>query len=331
MLSFELDTENVGPSLFPNSIAEIGSHTFSSLTMLRSLNLHGNQLCLIHPEAFMVPGSPLEELNLSNSLFNHTSLTDLITALRWGGLRSLRRLDLSGNGLLLLPPGMFSPLPNLRQLRLVNNSLVAVYNGTFSGMEQLEELDLTGNRFTTFSAEGLLELERLNKARLLLGYNPYLCACGAEEFTNWVNSSKVRVGDPEKLRCALPGQLRHAAIQSLNSKVLGCNQGDEMVVEEIDDISLQTSYAFLGLVCGLVGMVFCFVLYLNRMGIKKWIWNTREACQDMMQGYQYRYEIDSDPRIRQIATNGKQEQTHRPPHHIPTKTSLPQIPADVEV
>lgn len=300
--------------------------------MLRSLNLHGNQLGLIHPEAFMVPGSPLEELNLSNALFNHTSLTDLITALRWGGLGSLSRLDLSGNGLLLLPPGMFSPLPNLRQLRLVNNSLVAVYNGTFTGVELLEELDLSGNRFTAFSAEGLRELERLNRARVLLGNNPYLCACGTEEFKNWVNSSKVRIGDPEKLRCGSPGQLRHVAVQALNTKVLGCNHRDEMVVEEIGDLSLQTSYVFLGLVCGFVGMVFCFVVYLNRKGIKKWIMDMRDACQDMMEGYQYRYEIDSDPRIRHIATNGngKQEQTHNPPR-IPTKSSLPQIPADVEV
>ncbi|XP_048115958.1 trophoblast glycoprotein-like [Alosa alosa] len=316
-----------------NSITEIASHTFSSLTMLRSLDLNDNQLTLIHPEAFMVPGSPLEELNLSNSLFNHNSLIDLITALRWGGLRSLRRLDLSDNSLLLLPPGMFSPLPNLRQLRLDNNSLVAVYNGTFSGVELLEELDLTGNRFTAFSAEGLHELERLDRARLLLGYNPYLCACETEEFANWVNNSKVRVGDPEKLRCASPGQLRHVAVQVLSTKVLHCNQRDGMMVEEVDGLSLQTSYVLLGLVCGFVGMVFCFVVFLNRRGIEKWVVEMRDGCQDMMEGYQYRYEIDSDPRIRQIGTNGKLEQTNKleAGRQIPNKTSLSQIPADIAI
>ncbi|XP_062395223.1 trophoblast glycoprotein-like [Sardina pilchardus] len=316
-----------------NGITEIASHTFSSLTMLRSLDLNGNQLALIHPEAFMVPGSPLEELNLSNSLFNHTALTDLITALRWGGLGSLRRLDLSANGLLLLPPGMFSPLPNLRQLRLDNNSLVAIYNGTFSGVELLEDLDLTGNRFTAFSAEGLREMERLDRARLRLGYNPYLCACGTEEFANWLNNSKVRVGDLEKLRCASPGQLRHVAVQVLSAKVLHCNQRGQMMMEEVDGLSLQTSYVLLGLVCGFVGMVFCFVVFLNRKDIEKWIVELRDGCQDMMEGYQYRYEIDSDPRIRQIGANGKLEKTNKVEagRQIPTKTSLSQIPADITV
>lgn len=302
--------------------------------MLRSLNLNGNQLALIHPEAFTVSGSPLQELSLSNSLYNHTSLTDLITAFRWGGLGSLRSLDLSGNSLLLLPPGMFSPLPSLKHLRLANNSLVAVYNSTFSGVELLEELDLTGNRFTAFSGEGLRELERLGKARLLLGHNPYTCTCGMEEFATWLNSSKVRVGDAEKLRCASPGQLQHVAVQTLTAKVLlGCDHRGERVMEEVDDLSLQTSYVFLGLVCGFVGMVFCFVLYLNRKGIKKWVVEMRDACQDMMEGYQYRYEIDSDPRLRHISTNGKLEQTNRHDagRQIPTKSSTTQIPADVAV
>lgn len=301
--------------------------------MLRFLNLNDNQLALIHPEAFIVPGSPLQELNLSNSLYNHSSLTDLITAFRWGGLGSLRRLDLSRNSLALLPPTMFSPLPNLKQLRLGNNSLVAIYNGTFSGVELLEVLDLTGNRFTAFSDEGLRELERLDRARLLLGNNPYLCACGTTNFTNWLNNSKVRVGDPEKLRCASPGQLRNVAVQALGTKVLGCDYWDGTVVEEVDDFALQTSYVFLGLVCGFVGMVFCFVLYLNRKDMKKWIVDMRDGCQDILEGYQYRYEIDSDPRIRNIDTNGKLEKTNNleAGRQIPTKTSLSEIPTDVAV
>lgn len=315
-------------------ITEIASHAFSALAMLRSLNLNGNQLALIHPEAFSVAGSPLQHLSLCNSLYNHTSLTDLITAFRWGGLGSLRSLDLSENSLVLLPPGMFAPLPKLKHLRLGNNSLVALYNSTFSGVELLEEVDLTGNRFTVFSEEGLRELESLEKARLLLGRNPYACTCGTEEFASWLNSSKVRVGDAQKLRCASPGEMQHVTVQTLTRRALGCERTGERAMDEVDGLSLQTSYVLLGLVCGFVGMVFCFVLYLNRKGINNWVTEMRDACQDMLEGYQYRYEMDSDPRLRQVSANGKVQQTNKQDaaRQIPTdKSSVTQIPADVAV
>uniref|UniRef100_A0A4W5L9X4 LRRNT domain-containing protein n=1 Tax=Hucho hucho TaxID=62062 RepID=A0A4W5L9X4_9TELE len=64
-----------------NRITEVASHSFSTLSYLRSLDMSCNHLALIHPEALNIPGSPLKELNLSRTLYNYTSLTDLTTAL----------------------------------------------------------------------------------------------------------------------------------------------------------------------------------------------------------------------------------------------------------
>ncbi|XP_026139211.1 trophoblast glycoprotein-like [Carassius auratus] len=314
-------------NLSDNRIMEIGSHAFSSLLTLRSLILNNNPLVLIHPEAFSVPGSPLQELSLRSSLYNYSSLTDLITALRWGELTNLLRLDLSGNRLVLLPPGMFAPLPNLRHLHLHNNSLVAVYNGTFSGVEQLLELDLTGNAFRTIGDEGLRELERLGRARLLLGQNPYACTCEAHEFTNWLNSSKVKVEDVDRLYCEFPASLRGASLRGFSAQGLGCYGN---VREEITELSLQTSYVFLGLVLGFVGMVFLFVVYLNRKGIEKWITDIYEACRDVLEGYHYRYEIDSDPRLGHVS-HSQQGRPRMDPRlaHVSTDARSTQIPSDV--
>ncbi|XP_016322346.1 trophoblast glycoprotein-like [Sinocyclocheilus anshuiensis] len=315
-------------NLSDNGIIEIGSHAFSSLLALRSLILNNNQLVLIHPEAFSVPGSPLQELSLRASLYNYSSLTDLITALRWGELTNLLRLDLSGNRLVLLSPGMFAPLPNLQHLHLRNNSLVAIYNGTFSGVEQLLELDLTGNAFRTISDEGLRELERLGRVRLLLGQNPYACTCEAQEFANWLNRSKVRVDDVDGLYCEFPASLRGASLRGISAQGLGCYGN---VPEEITDLSLQTSYVFLGLVLGFVGMVFLFVVYLNRKGIKKWITDIYEACRDVLEGYHYRYEIDSDPRLGRVSHGQQQSRPRMDPclAHISTDARITQIPSDV--
>ncbi|XP_030645337.1 trophoblast glycoprotein a [Chanos chanos] len=285
-------------SLSNNRIFEVESHTFSSLRNLRSLDMSSNQLTLIHPEAFTVQSRVLRELNLSRALYNHSSVTDLTTALRWSTLGGLQVLDLSSNSLIYLPPRIFSHLGSLRRLQLANNSLVAIYNDTFTGLEHLEELDLTLNALKTFQEEGLRELEHLPRTQLLLGENPYTCTCGIESFATWLNGSQSRVGDMEHVVCAFPADLRNTSLLTVGELALGCHRAGEG-----DNLALQTSYVFLGIVLGFVGLMFLFVLYLNRKGIKKRIYDMRDACREVWEGYHYRYEIDSDPRLSQVSTS----------------------------
>ncbi|XP_008292348.1 trophoblast glycoprotein-like [Stegastes partitus] len=325
------ELENVTNIILSNNrITEMASHTFSALVNLRFLDLSGNQLALIHPEALHIPGSPLQELNLSRSLHNFTALTDLTTALRWGGLGGLLRLDLSGNHLALLPPGMFSHLPNLQQLFLANNSLVAVYSGTFSGMNHLEVLDLTRNAFGTFRADALQELEKLGNIRILLGNNPYACTCEIHDLVTWLNKTRAQV-DVDAVRCSSPSRLSDTQLRGLSVQAIGCVVP---VLTEVTDLTLQTSYVFLGLVLGFVGMVFLFVLYLNRKGMKKWINDMRDACRDVLEGYHYRYEIDSDPRLGHVAADSTRAQRHLAlalSQQLPSDTCIVQVPTDTQV
>lgn len=313
-------------------ITQLASHSFSALVNLRFLDLSGNQVALIHPESLSIPGSPLQELNLSRSLYNFTALTDLATVLRWGGLKGLLRLDLSGNHLALLPPGMFSHLPNLQQLFLNNNSMVAVYSGTLSGMNHLEVLDLTQNAFMTFRADALQELEKLGNSRILLGDNPYTCSCEIRHFVTWLNESRAQL-DVNAVRCASPRELTNTQLRGLSVQAIGCAVP---VQEEVADLTLQTSYVFLGLVLGFVGMVFLFVLYLNRKGMKKWINEMRDACRDVLEGYHYRYEIDSDPRLGHISAGNGGSRAQGLlrldlSQHLPHDTCIVQVSTDTRV
>ncbi|CDQ98852.1 unnamed protein product [Oncorhynchus mykiss] len=297
-------------SLSNNRITEIESQTFSGLRSLRSLDLSSNQLTVINPEAFTVPGHTLRELNLSRALYNHSSVMDLAMSLRWSTLGEIRTLDLSGNSLIYLPSHTFSYLGGLRRLILANNSLVALYNGTFSGLDSLEQLDLTFNALRTVQEEGLAELDSLCPgARLILGENPWTCICGMEPFAAWLNSSQGNVGDAESLVCAFPPDMRNISLLRLAAGVAGqAGVGGDRValgchrVDEGADLALQTSYVFLGIVLGFVGLVFLLVLYLNRQGIKKRINDMREACTEVLEGYHYRYEHDTDPRLSQVST-----------------------------
>ncbi|XP_054620751.1 trophoblast glycoprotein a [Dunckerocampus dactyliophorus] len=286
-------------SLCNNRISEVESHTFAGLQSLRSLDLSNNQLAVIHPEAFTVVNKSLRELNLSRALYNHSSVIDLATALRWSSLVTLRGLDLSHNSLIYLPSRIFSHLSGLRRLLLSNNSLVAIHNATLAGLEELQELDLTLNSLKNVPEEGLRELDSLSEAELLLRENPFTCTCGIEPFVQWLNRSQGRIRDVSELVCAFPVAMRNTSMLSVGvSGTLGCRQRGAGA-----DLALQTSYVFLGIVLGFVGLIFLFVLYLNRKGIKKRIYDMRDACREVWEGYHYRFEIDSDPRLSQVSSS----------------------------
>lgn len=285
-------------SLSNNRISEVESNTFARLRSLRTLDLSNNQLAVIHPEAFTVQNQSLRELNLSRALYNHSSVLDLATCLRWSSLGSLRVLDLSDNSLIYLPSRIFSHLTNLRRLQLSNNSLVAIHNSTFLGLDRLEELDLTLNALKTVPEEGLTELDSLPRTTLLLGENPFICKCGIEPFTVWLNRSQGRIRDVEGLVCSFPASMRNTSLLVAGRLTLGCHQRDAG-----GDLALQTSYVFLGIVLGFIGLIFLFVLYLNRKGIKKRIYDMRDACREVWEGYHYRFEIDSDPRLSQVSSS----------------------------
>ncbi|XP_004084952.2 trophoblast glycoprotein [Oryzias latipes] len=285
-------------NLSGNRISVLESHTFSRLHRLRSLDLSNNQLAVIHPEAFSVPNQFLRELNLSMALYNHSAVLDLAGSFRWSSLSSLTVLDLSNNGLIFLPSQIFSNLNSLHQLLLSNNSLVAIHNSTLSGLESLQELHLTHNAFKMFPEEVLREFDSLPRATLFLRENPLTCTCGIEPFALWLNSSQNRVADAEDLVCSFPAAMRNTSLLAVGRLTLECHQTDPEA-----DVALQTSYVFLGLVLGFIGLIFLFVLFLNRKGIKKRINDMRDACREVWEGYHYRFELDSDPRLSQLSNS----------------------------
>uniref|UniRef100_A0AC11E1U0 Podocan n=1 Tax=Ovis aries TaxID=9940 RepID=A0AC11E1U0_SHEEP len=105
---------------------------------VRTLMILHNQITGIGRDDFATTYY-LEELNLSyNRITSPQVHRDAFRK-----LRLLRSLDLSGNRLHTLPPG----LPrNVHVLKIKRNELVALARGALAGMAQLRELYLTGNR-----------------------------------------------------------------------------------------------------------------------------------------------------------------------------------------
>ncbi|KAG8143172.1 hypothetical protein E2320_000428, partial [Naja naja] len=281
-----------------NQIAHVGSQDLQGLHNLVTLSLANNSPTpspkRALPELSVTKFSArIQELNLSHSLYNFSAIRPVAAALVQGGFQNLSKLELTSNKIIYLPLGMLSSLPKLEYLDLRNNSLIDIKNSTFSGLH-LKYLDLTSNAFKTLRREALFSLERQSHLSLFLKDNPFVCNCDIEELVNWLNQSR-QVVDVEKLACIFPQDLKNTSLVELVGADLECHYSQH------SENVLQSSYAALGIVLGIIGIIFLFVLYLNREGIKTWMNGLRDACQNLMEEYHYRYEMDSDRRITQIS------------------------------
>lgn len=274
-----------------NELESVDAMVFDNLPNLVRLDLSNNNIQDLSDRAFP-DDNKLQVLNLSRS-FHHSSMDVLLSVLRSGQLLQLTVLDLSNNDLVILPDSIFTSLSNLINLSLQNSSIISISNGTLK-VPPLRALDLRDNSLKDLPPTMLAEFSLKPKLRIWLGGNPWSCDCVIEDMLLWVKNS-TQVLDVQNLTCADPQALRRQPLLQVELPQLKCS-GDMKGV-------LETSYVFLGLVLALIGVIFLLVLYLNRKGIKRWMYNIRDACRDHMEGYHYRYEINSDPRLANLSIN----------------------------
>ncbi|XP_061479198.1 trophoblast glycoprotein [Rhineura floridana] len=302
---------NISSASFPSeSLLELsnlnlsGSHlkwveagAFAGLPSLKQLDLSDNVLLGLSPTALGNTSSPLEELNLHNSLSNNSYVTTVAQLLQQGTLLNLKRLDLSENNLLDLPVGMFTVLPRLQHLDLHNNSLVDLHDVAFGNLCQLQSFNLSDNSLKRLRNSTLLQLRSLPLLTSLnLNHNTWVCDCGIEDLVGWLKESN-QVEAKGALNCSYPKEMENSSLVNIDVSDLNCPEWTD------NQTQLQTSYVFLGIVLALIGAIFLLVLYLNRKGIKKWMYNIRDACRDHMEGYHYRYEINADPRLTNLSSS----------------------------
>lgn len=276
-----------------SQVEQFNTMVFANLPSLRFLDLSNNSIVHFSAEAFS-QDNKVEVLNLSRSLYNY-SYVGVFANLFKQSLPKVSYLDLSNNKLVLLPEGTFTGLLDLTVLDLRNNSLVSIMNGTFQN-RALEKLDLRDNALKDLPNGTLADLCLIPDLRVRLAGNPWRCDCNIEDMLIWLKRYDFVV-DKLKMTCSAPAGLKNVSLLQLKQSQLPCTYtGDLKGV-------LETSYVFLGMVLALIGVIFLLVLYLNRKGIKRWIYNIRDACRDHMEGYHYRYEINSDTRLANLSLN----------------------------
>ncbi|XP_023136915.1 trophoblast glycoprotein b [Amphiprion ocellaris] len=274
-----------------NGMEYVEEMVFDNLPNLLRLDLSNNRIQSFSERAFP-DDNKLQLLNLSRSFHNHTYIDVVLNFLRSGSLLQLTALDLSSNDLVLLPD-IFGSLSSLVSLSLQNSSIITIQNGTLK-VPPLRDLDLRDNSLRDLPTTTLAELSLKPGLHIRLAGNPWRCDCFIDDMLMWLKNS-TQVVDVQNLTCADPEALKQHQLLQVELSQLKCSSEMEGV--------LETSYVFLGLVLALIGVIFLLVLYLNRKGIKRWMYNIRDACRDHMEGYHYRYEINSDPRLANLSIN----------------------------
>lgn len=275
-----------------NELEYVDAMAFNNLPNLQRLDLSNNQIQNISTDAFP-DDSKLQLLNLSRCINNHSTSHGVLDVLQKGNLPQLTNLDLSNNDLVILPDSLLTNLFSLASLNLQNSSIVTILNGTLK-TPPLQDLDLRDNSLRDLSLTMQAEFSLKPGLRIRLAGNPWRCDCFFDETLAWLRNS-TQVVDMQNLTCDDPEALRRHLLLQVEQSQLQCKSEMEGV--------LETSYVFLGLVLALIGVIFLLVLYLNRKGIKRWMYNIRDACRDHMEGYHYRYEINSDPRLANLSIN----------------------------
>lgn len=275
-----------------NELESVDAKVFDNLPNLVRLDLSNNNIQTFSERAFP-HNNMVQALNLSGSLHNHSFMDVALSVLQRGNLLQLTVLDLSNNDIVVPPDNMFSSLTSLVNLSLQNSSIISILNDTLK-VPPLRDLDLRDNSLKDLPTTALAEFSLKPGLRIWLAGNPWRCDCFIEDTLLWLKNS-TQVVDVQNLTCADPEGLRRQPLLQIEQSQLKCSGDMEGV--------LETSYVFLGLVLALIGVIFLLVLYLNRKGIKRWMYNIRDACRDHMEGYHYRYEINSDPRLANLSIN----------------------------
>ena len=257
-----------------NEITSIEADFFGCVPNLEKLFLNKNSLYFNRSTGLMLDHlDKLSELQLQEAFQRRSDKSHLnkdkarndsslhVTEIQWifnnTVLPNLQTLHLEYNKLLYLnTSALCRPLPKLEKLYLSYN-YIPLRNMDITCLSQLKILHVDSNAVTRLTDAFISQLNTSQLTSVNLTDNPWLCDCNFRSTLKWLQSNdSYFVTNKPSLWCYLGREPRR--IKGLKTSELTC----EVVVAL--DKRLKNSYIVLGCVLAAIGIMFLFVLYLNR-------------------------------------------------------------------
>lgn len=186
------------------------------LTLLRSLNLHGNSIYSLQNGQFSGL-KRLTDLDLSSNKLRY------IEKHAFGGLNYVQRLNLENNNLDALENQWFVSMPSLRWLYLSRNSLSELKSKIFDTPNHLNTIDLNQNKIRNIEENAFFGLEWLNTLDLS---NNNILSVPTRTFSPLINLKKLFFdGNPVY-------RLNNGAFSNLNVSMISISYMPHLTVIE---------------------------------------------------------------------------------------------------
>ena len=258
-----------------NDISRIEADFFGCVPNLEKLLLNKNSLYFNRSTSLMLDHlDKLTELHLKEAFQRRSHNTHYIlhkgrndsslhnTEIQWifnnTVLPNLQTLHLEDNNLRYInASALCHPLPKLENLYLSHN-FITLKSMDITCLSQLKRLHVDSNSVAWLPDAFITRLNTSQLTSVNLTDNPWLCDCNLHNTLEWLQSDDSDfVTNKDLLWCYL-GQERSYLKDLKTSNLTQC----EVVIPL--DKRLKNSYIVLGCVLGAIGIMFLFVVYLNR-------------------------------------------------------------------
>ncbi|XP_078309800.1 toll-like receptor 4 [Crassostrea virginica] len=166
------------------------------LPALENLDISGNG-CNEMNSRLLEFNLNLKRFSASGSELNFTGSLSDGTIFR--GLKKLEKVDLSSNGIYVLPSTTFKDQKySLKSLNLDSNGLSSV---PVLHLKNLSVLYLRYNKIAFFSESGIRNAMSLSKATLFIKGNPFNCECTHISSLKWLRENQNKFGDLNETYC----------------------------------------------------------------------------------------------------------------------------------
>nr|AYV88111.1 toll-like receptor 8 [Squaliobarbus curriculus] len=184
---------------------------FANLTNLTYLDISCNDIEKIPFRVYTLLPRSMQKLRLSHNglvMFNWTMLRNY---------PHLRELILSNNKIYQISSNLSGDAPSLQFLDLQYNRISKLSGGFLKGAVNLEALDLSHNYLITINQSTFPPETESYLKKLWLNGNPFHCTCDLLEFVLWISKTNVKIPKlVTSVVCAMPEERKDLPVIRFN-------------------------------------------------------------------------------------------------------------------